>query len=130
MARFELGDINSASLGEAPAADSFYELGMMYSIGRSVPVDYVTAHKWFNLAALRGNGRPPGCAARSRTRCRRRRLVSPISDRHTPPPFKMPMESLLEGVFCPDRSPGFLFKRTEPAIFTDMEKVFLHVGCD
>jgi uncharacterized protein len=55
MARFELGDMNSASLGEAPAADSFYELGMMYSIGRSVPVDYVTAHKWFNLAALRGN---------------------------------------------------------------------------
>jgi TPR repeat protein len=55
MARFELADINSASLGEAPAADSFYELGMMYSIGRSVPVDYVTAHKWFNLAALRGN---------------------------------------------------------------------------
>jgi len=29
---------------------------MMYSVGRSVPVDLVTAHKWFNLAALRGNG--------------------------------------------------------------------------
>ena len=28
---------------------------MMYSVGRSVPVDYVVAHKWFNLAALRGN---------------------------------------------------------------------------
>jgi TPR repeat protein len=28
---------------------------MMYSIGRSVPVDYVTAHKWFNLAAMQGN---------------------------------------------------------------------------
>ena len=55
MARIELGDINSASLGQAPAADSFYELGMMYSIGRSVPIDYVTAHKWFNLAAMRGN---------------------------------------------------------------------------
>jgi TPR repeat protein len=55
MARIELGDINAAALGEAPAADSFFELGMMYSIGRSVPVDYVTAHKWFNLAAMRGN---------------------------------------------------------------------------
>ena len=55
MARMELGDINSAALGEAPVADSFYELGMMYSVGRSVPVDYVTAHKWFNLAAMRGN---------------------------------------------------------------------------
>ena len=28
---------------------------MMYSVGRSVPIDFVTAHKWFNLAAMRGN---------------------------------------------------------------------------
>jgi TPR repeat protein len=55
MARIDFGDMNSAALGEAPVADSYYELGMMYSIGRSVPVDYVTAHKWFNVAALRGN---------------------------------------------------------------------------
>ena len=55
MARMDFGDMNAAALGEAPVADSFYELGMMYSIGRSVPVDYVTAHKWFNLAAMRGN---------------------------------------------------------------------------
>jgi TPR repeat protein len=55
MARIDFGDMNMAALGEAPAADTFYELGMMYSIGRSVPVDYVTAHKWFNLAAMRGN---------------------------------------------------------------------------
>ena len=55
MARIDFGDMNTAALGEAPVADTFYELGMMYSIGRSVPVDYVTAHKWFNLAAMRGN---------------------------------------------------------------------------
>ena len=28
---------------------------MMYSVGRSVPVDFVTAHKWFNIAAMSGN---------------------------------------------------------------------------
>jgi TPR repeat protein len=56
MARFEIGSIESAALGEAPAGgDSFFELGMMYSVGRSVPIDFVSAHKWFNLAALRGN---------------------------------------------------------------------------
>ena len=55
MARMDFGDMNTAALGEAPVVDTFYELGMMYSIGRSVPVDYVTAHKWFNLAAMRGN---------------------------------------------------------------------------
>jgi uncharacterized protein len=56
MARFEISDCDQAMLGEAPAgADTFFELGMMYSSGRSVPVDYVTAHKWFNLAAMMGN---------------------------------------------------------------------------
>jgi TPR repeat protein len=56
MARFEFGDSDHATLGDTPAgADTFFELGMMYSVGRSVPLDYVSAHKWFNLAAMRGN---------------------------------------------------------------------------
>jgi len=55
MARIDFGDVNTAAMGEAPVADTFYELGMMYSIGRSVPIDYVSAHKWFNLAAMRGS---------------------------------------------------------------------------
>lgn len=56
MARYDIADVESASLGEAPAgADTFFNLGMMYSIGGSVPVDLVSAHKWFNIAALRGN---------------------------------------------------------------------------
>ena len=56
MARFEIADIECATLGEAPAGvDTFFDLGMMYSVGRSVPIDFVTAHKWFNLAARRGN---------------------------------------------------------------------------
>ena len=32
----------------------FYRLGMMYSTGASVPADMVAAHKWFNIAAMRG----------------------------------------------------------------------------
>src|SRR5437763_1004298 len=56
MARFEFNDFDAAVLGEAPVnADTFFQLGMMYSSGRSVPIDYVMAHKWFNLAAMRGN---------------------------------------------------------------------------
>jgi TPR repeat protein len=56
MARFEMADVACATLGEAPAgADAFFELGMMYSVGRSVPIDFVSAHKWFNLAAMRGS---------------------------------------------------------------------------
>jgi uncharacterized protein len=56
MARFEILDSTMAPLGEGPAAgDVLFELGMMYSVGRDVPVDLVAAHKWFNLAAMKGN---------------------------------------------------------------------------
>jgi hypothetical protein len=56
MARFEINDGNQAALGATPAgADTFFELGMMYSTGGDVPIDYITAHKWFNLAAMHGN---------------------------------------------------------------------------
>jgi uncharacterized protein len=56
MARFEILDSNAAPLGVGPAAgDMLFELGMMYSIGREMPVDLVAAHKWFNLAAMKGN---------------------------------------------------------------------------
>lgn len=32
-----------------------YQLGLMYSTGKGVPLDYVLAHKWLNLAAMRGD---------------------------------------------------------------------------
>lgn len=35
-------------------ADALYHLGLAYSTGQGVGVDFVTAHKWFNLAAMRG----------------------------------------------------------------------------
>jgi TPR repeat protein len=56
MARFEILDSAMAPLGEGPAAgDMLFELGMMYSVGRDAPVDLIAAHKWFNLAAVKGN---------------------------------------------------------------------------
>jgi TPR repeat protein len=56
MARWELPELMEAGLGEAPAtADTLFELGMMHASGRSVPVDLVTAHKWFNIAAMKGH---------------------------------------------------------------------------
>ena len=56
MARYEITGVEGTALGQAnAAADMFFDLGMMYSTGRSVPPDLVTAHKWFNIAAMRGN---------------------------------------------------------------------------
>lgn len=51
------------AVGGAPAlcaatpssAEEMFELGMIYSSGREVAVDLVTAHQWFNLAAMKGN---------------------------------------------------------------------------
>jgi uncharacterized protein len=54
MGRTEISAIESGSIGEA-SGDMFFRLGMMYSIGADVPTDYVSAHKWFNLAAMGGN---------------------------------------------------------------------------
>jgi TPR repeat protein len=56
MARYELVEVESAALGQPDmSAEMLFELGMMYATGRSVPTDLVSAHKWFNLAAMRGN---------------------------------------------------------------------------
>lgn len=38
----------------ADNADVLFELGMLYASGRSGGLDLVSAHKWFNLAALKG----------------------------------------------------------------------------
>jgi TPR repeat protein len=35
--------------------DALYNLGLAYSTGQGVSVDYIAAHKWFNLAAMRGS---------------------------------------------------------------------------
>jgi TPR repeat protein len=56
MARLDctLPDIvELAANGGAP--DALFELGLLYASDREGTQDLVTAHKWFNLAALRGN---------------------------------------------------------------------------
>jgi TPR repeat protein len=45
--------VEQASVAGAP--DALFELGMLYATGRDVEADLVVAHKWFNLAAVRGN---------------------------------------------------------------------------
>jgi uncharacterized protein len=36
-------------------AEALFELGLKYATGHSVPADLVSAHKWLNLAAMRGS---------------------------------------------------------------------------
>lgn len=39
---------------DAPS-EMLFDLGVAYSTGQGVPLDLIEAHKWFNLAALKGN---------------------------------------------------------------------------
>ena len=60
MARLDFGtNVGSGDTIEQSAAlggtDALFQLGLMYSAGRDVALDLIEAHKWFNLAALRGN---------------------------------------------------------------------------
>lgn len=55
MARMDMST-ETAELGaQTGAPDALFELGMLYATGRDVAADLVVAHKWFNLAAARGN---------------------------------------------------------------------------
>lgn len=36
-------------------ADMLYKLGVMYATGRDFDVDLVAAHKWLNIAAIKGS---------------------------------------------------------------------------
>ena len=55
MARFDVAFQEMPLAAEAGAADALFELGLAYCSGRDGEVDFIEAHKWFNLAALRGN---------------------------------------------------------------------------
>lgn len=52
MARFEF---SAEDVVGTTGADALFQLGLMYCTGREVEIDLIQAHKWFNLAALRGN---------------------------------------------------------------------------
>ena len=56
MARYDFTDIDTATLAPVNAnGEAFYELGIAYASGRSVAVDLVSAHKWFNIASMKGH---------------------------------------------------------------------------
>lgn len=46
----------AANAVEPKDADDCFALGMTYSIGAGSAVDLIEAHKWFNIAAVRGHG--------------------------------------------------------------------------
>lgn len=58
-------DVEIAQFHEAVTvrgqADDLYKLGLIYSTGQGGAVDLIEAHKWFNLAAVRGSEDAKSC---------------------------------------------------------------------
>ncbi len=56
MARMDMDLVESSAIaGSGNNAAALLELGIKCSIGRDVDQDLVSAHKWFNLAAMKGH---------------------------------------------------------------------------
>jgi len=56
MARIDFISRDTINIaGQGGQGDALLELGLIWSTGRDGVVDLVQAHKWFNLAASRGN---------------------------------------------------------------------------
>jgi hypothetical protein len=55
MARMEMGMDGVELAAQTGTPDALFELGMLHATGLEVETDLIVAHKWFNLAALRGN---------------------------------------------------------------------------
>ena len=57
MARLEMIGEGFGAAEMSAKADILFELGMMYATGRDCDMDLIAAHKWFNIAAIKGSAR-------------------------------------------------------------------------
>ena len=55
MARveYEISELNG--VGQDATGEVFFQLGLSFAVGEQGEPDLVAAHKWFNLAAMKGN---------------------------------------------------------------------------
>lgn len=80
MARFEILEADVGSVGANAQADILFELGMMYATGRDCEVDVVAAHKWFNIAAIKGSVRAAELRAELSTSMTKSEIVKALRD--------------------------------------------------
>ena len=56
MARNVMSEFEQAEMAaRSGTAEALFDLGLACSTGRDVDQDLINAHKWFNLAALKGS---------------------------------------------------------------------------
>ena len=58
MARFDFQNTETAAMtGGENRAEIFCDMGLMYATGRGCDIDVIQAHKWLNIAAIKGSER-------------------------------------------------------------------------
>jgi len=55
MAQMEMRTDRVELAAQTGTPEALFELGMLYATGLEAEADLIVAHKWFNLAAVRGN---------------------------------------------------------------------------
>jgi uncharacterized protein len=51
--------LEDALRADPATAEECFALGMIHSAGAGVAIDFVEAHKWFNIATMRGHSDAP-----------------------------------------------------------------------
>jgi TPR repeat protein len=54
MFQMTIDQTGAAPVEASANGDVLFDLGLMFSTGREGIIDLIAAHKWFNLAALKG----------------------------------------------------------------------------
>ena len=77
MARMDFSSRDTIEFAaQGGQSDALFELGLIYCSGREGKVDMIEAHKWFNLAALKGS------ESAKQYRCEISREMSPADVAH------------------------------------------------
>ena len=57
MARFDINSFDNGALGSDASSEILFEMGLAAAAGRDRAMNLIEAHKWFNIAAIKGSVR-------------------------------------------------------------------------
>ncbi len=77
MARY---DMLEAGIGSTAQAEILFELGLMYATGRDCETDLVAAHKWLNIAAIKGSDRAAAMRAELASSMSKQEIAKALRD--------------------------------------------------
>lgn len=80
MAHFDAHEADMAAMSGETQADVFRIIGLMYATGRGCDQNLVAAHKWLNIAAIRGCDRSVDLRANLAATMSKQQLAEALRD--------------------------------------------------